>query len=188
MSGAVPRIPPVVDPPPEVAEILSKTLVSDGTPLRIFSTLAHHPSLLKRFNVLGGLFLAKGVLDPKLRELVILRTAWRTRCRYEFGQHVVIGRQVGLTAEDLRNVCREEGDPNWAPAVRVAIIFADELLAMDDVTDDTWAAVQSTLDEAALLELCCLVGFYRMTAGMLNTMRVQPEPGLPGWPQGVTPS
>ena len=55
-----PRIAPLVDPSPEVDELLDKTKVRQGPPLNIFATMAHHPRLLKRFNVLGGLFLLAG--------------------------------------------------------------------------------------------------------------------------------
>src|SRR2546423_12722776 len=102
-----PRIPPVTDPSPEVVELLGKTAISDGPPLNIFATLAHHPRLLKRFNVLGGLFLGRGLLPARERELVILRTGWRTRCEYEFGQHTVLGRRAGLDDDEIRRVTRE---------------------------------------------------------------------------------
>ena len=32
-----------------------------------------------------------------------------------------------------------------------------------------------------------LVGFYRMLAGVLNAVRIQPEPGAPGWPGATAP-
>src|SRR5260370_22909657 len=61
-----PRIRPVAEPDPEVAEVLSKTLTdARGAPLNIFATLATHPRLLKPLNVLGGLFLAHGLLPER---------------------------------------------------------------------------------------------------------------------------
>src|SRR5690348_4898614 len=73
-----PRIPPRQAPfPDDVQETLGSTLSTPGgAPLNIFATLAHHPRLLKRFNVLGGLFLSRGLLPPRDREIVILRVGW----------------------------------------------------------------------------------------------------------------
>ncbi|HXM55274.1 MAG TPA: carboxymuconolactone decarboxylase family protein [Candidatus Dormibacteraeota bacterium] len=177
-----PRIPPVTDPSPEVAEILGKTAISDGPPLNIFATLAHHPRLLKRFNVLGGLFLGRGVLPAREREIVILRTGWRTRCEYEFGQHVVLGRRAGLTDEEIRLLAREDGE--W-PAEDAALVrLADELHATRDVSEDLWAELSAHWNHAELLELVMLAGFYGMVSGFLNAARVQREPGLPGFPEG----
>ena len=42
--------------------------------LNIFGVLGHHPKLLKRFNLMGGFLLNKGLLPERERELVILRT------------------------------------------------------------------------------------------------------------------
>ncbi len=175
-----PRIPPVTDPSPEVAEILDKTRVQPGPPLNIFTTLAHHPRLLKRFNVLGGLFLTRGVLAARERELVILRTAWRTRCEYEFGQHVQLGRRAGLSDEEIRGVTRDGAD--WPAGDALLVRLADEIHESRDVSDGLWMDLSRRWDRAGLLELVALAGFYGMVAGLLNAARVQREPGVPGWP------
>jgi 4-carboxymuconolactone decarboxylase len=168
-----------------VAEILGKTpLQPDGTPLNIFGTLAHHPRLLKRFNVLGGLFLSRGLLPERERELVILRTGWRTRCEYEFGQHVLIGRRAGLSDEEIRRVTRDDGD--WPPGDALLIRLSDEIHETRDVSDPLWAALSARWDTEALLELVALAGFYGMVAGLLNAARVQRDPGVPGWPDAST--
>jgi 4-carboxymuconolactone decarboxylase len=175
-----PRIPPVSDPSPEVAEILDKTRIGAGPPLNIFATLARHPRLLKRFNVLGGLFLGRGLVPARERELVILRTAWRTRCEYEFGQHVVLGRRAGLDDEEIRRVTVNGAD--WPAADAPLIRLADELHDGSDVSDELWAALGPRWSQAELLELVALAGFYGMVAGILNAARVQREPDTPGWP------
>jgi alkylhydroperoxidase family enzyme len=169
-------------------EILARTgaRAEDGTPLNIFATLAHHPRLLNRFNVLGGLFLARGVLPARERELVILRTGWRTRCEYEFGQHVLIGRRAGLSDDEIRRVTADDAD--WAPGDALLIRLADEIHETRDVTDDLWEALSARWDDAALLELVALAGFYGMVAGLLNAARVQRDPGVPGWPEAPGPT
>lgn len=154
-----------------------------GRPLNIFATLAHHPRLLKRFNVLGGLFLGRGVLPARERELVILRTGWRTRCEYEFGQHVLLGRRAGLTDEEIRRLTTDEA--GWPPGDALLVRLADEIHETRDVSDELWAALSARWDRAALLELVALAGFYGMVSGILNAARVQRDAGVPGWPDGL---
>jgi 4-carboxymuconolactone decarboxylase len=178
-----PRIPPLTDPSPEVAEILDKTKIRPGPPLNIFATLAHHPRLLKRFNVLGGLFLGRGLLPARERELVILRTGWRTRCEYEFGQHVLLGRAAGLDDEEILRVTRDGAQwPGEGDALLIRL--ADEIHETHDVSDELWTALAGRWSQAELLELVTLAGFYGMVSGFLNAARVQREPGAPGWPPG----
>ena len=175
-----PRIPPLSDPSPEIAEVLDKTRVRAGPPANIFATMAHHPRLLKRFNVLGGLFMARSLLPVRDRELVILRTGWLTRCEYEFGQHTLIGRQAGLAEEEVRRVTDPDGE--WPDADALLIRLADEIHGSHDVSDELWAALSRRWDPAQVIELVTLAGFYGMVAGFLNAVRVQLDPGVPGWP------
>lgn len=150
----------------------------------MFATLARHPRLLRRLNALGGLFIAHGSLPERERELVILRVAWRSGSAYEWGQHTVLGRQAGLSDDE---VARVAGGCGWSDDDRVLLELADELVERADVSDGVWLAVAKRFDEAQLLELLLLPGFYRMLAGYLNAVRVQPEPELPGWPDRPWP-
>jgi 4-carboxymuconolactone decarboxylase len=178
---AEPRIKPVTTPTPEAAETLAKLGTVDGRPLNIFGTLAHHPQLLRRYIALGGVFLSSIQLPARERELVILRVAWRTRALYEFGHHTRMGLAAGLTnAEIDRVVVAELG--GWPAADAMLLRAADELQADDRVGDPTWALLAERYSEAELLELLGLIGFYRMTAGLLNSTGVEPEASLAGWP------
>jgi len=175
-----PRIAPLMDPSPEVEELLDKTRIRQGPPLNIFATMAHHPRLLKRFNVLGGLFMGRGVLPARERELVILRTAWRTGCVYEFGQHRLLATREGLTEDEIRRVTEESTE--WPEGDAPLIRLADEVHTNRDVSDELWAELKRRWGEAELIELVALAGFYGMVATFLNATRVQLDPGVPGWP------
>ena len=181
-----PRVPPV-DPAsvlagPEVAELLDKTKIRDGEALNIFRTLAHQPKLLKRFNVLGGAFLVHGVLPAREREIVILRVGWNCRSVYEFGQHTLIGRDAGLTDAEIAALATTRAGGPWSADDEALIALADEICADDCASDATVAVLRRRWTDAELVELVALAGFYRMVSGLLNTLGVQPEDGLPSWP------
>jgi alkylhydroperoxidase family enzyme len=185
--AADPRVTPVDDPEPEVAEMLAKTMGDDrGVPLAIFRTMARHPRLMKRFNVLGGFFLTRGELPARERELVVLRTAWRCGCVYEWAQHVLIGGKSGLTEKEIARVATESDE--WSPRDLTLLRAADEVLDAVDVSDATWAALGHDWTDVQRVELVVLVGFYRMAAGFLNATGVVKDADLPDWPhsQGST--
>ena len=97
-----PRIAPV-EPPyePATAEMLAKWMPrdSDLEPLRLFRTLAVHETLFARMRPLGAGILGHGLLEPRVRELMILRTCARCGAEYEWGVHAtVFADAVGLTA------------------------------------------------------------------------------------------
>jgi 4-carboxymuconolactone decarboxylase len=177
-----PRIEPVAEPDDEQRGLLEKTLATpDGRPLNIFATLARHPRLLKRVNALGGLFMAHGSLPLRERELVILRAAFRSGSEYEWGQHVLIGRRAGLADEEIERVARTGAD-GWTEEEQALLDAVDELHARDELSDGTWERLARRWTPEQLLELVMMIGFYRMMAGYLRSVRVEPEPGLPSGP------
>ncbi|MEW6476165.1 MAG: carboxymuconolactone decarboxylase family protein [Actinomycetota bacterium] len=167
---------------PELAELLAKTAIRDGEALNIFRTLAHQPKLLKRFNLLGGAFLAHGLLPAREREIVILRVGWNCGSVYEFGQHTLVGRDAGLTDDEIAALGSARALGGWSADDEALIALADEICADDCASDATFAALRRRWNDAELVELVALVGFYRMVSGFLNTLGVEPEDGLPGWP------
>lgn len=177
-----PRIDPIVDPDDELAEILSTALTHDGTPLNIFGVLGHHPKLLKRFNLMGGFLLNKGLLPEREREIVILRVGWNARARYEFGQHTVIGGAAGLHDAEIEALTRDPSEHDWSPDDRALIALADELADDDCVTDETWSRLAERWTTAELVELLVLAGFYRLVSGFLNSAGVELDEGIPGFP------
>ena len=191
-----PRLSPVdltsntVDP--ELTQILEGALTHDGTPLNIFGVLGLHPKQLKRFNLLGGFLLNKGLLPPREREIVILQIGWNAQAKYEFGQHTIIGKQCGLTDDEITaltitastTTSRSSGSDAhpWSDDDRDLIAMADELSADDCVTDATWARLATRWSEPELVELLVVAGFYRLVSGFLNSAGVQLDDGVPGFP------
>lgn len=174
-----PRVEAITELDGELAEILANALTVDGSPLNIFATMGHHPKLLKRFNLLGGFLLNKGLIPAREREIVILRVGWNAQAVYEFGQHTLIGKETGLTDDEIAAIAG--GDFEWSADDQALIDLADDLCRDDVVSDDTWARL-GRWNDAERIELVIVTGFYRLVSGFLNTFGVQLDAGVPGWP------
>ena len=182
-----PRIAPVTNITPDLAEILGKTLVDkDGKPINIFGTLAHNPKVLKRFNIFGGILL-NGIIAAREREVLILRVGWNCRSVYEFGQHTLIGRRSGLSDVEIAALCASPDAHAWSADDRALIALADDLCNDNCASDSTWAALAARWSQPELIELVMVAGNYRLVSGFLNTMGVQLDEGVPSWPPGVVP-
>lgn len=153
-----------------------------GPVLNIFRTLARHPALMKRWLVFGNHILAKSTLPPRERELVILRIGWLCRARYEWGQHVLIGRQAGLTDEEIDRIADGPDAPGWSELDRTLLRATDELHDDACVGDETWAALVAHYSTEQCMDLVFTVGQYNLVSMALNTFGVEPEEGLPGLP------
>jgi alkylhydroperoxidase family enzyme len=153
----------------------------DADDMNLFTTLAHHPRLLKRWSAFGGLLLAGGTLSPRDREVLILRTAANTGADYEWGHHVPLGLAAGLTHEEmaaLASFTATDRPPHDGLLVRAA----DELHTDSMLSDHTWAALADVYDEQQLIEVCMVVGQYHLVGFTLNSLRIQREDGIEGLP------
>jgi 4-carboxymuconolactone decarboxylase len=168
----------------EVREILTGAQVGGRgrRPANIFTTLARHPKLLRRWLVFGNHVLFKSTLPARERELAILRVGWLCRSAYEFGQHTVIGRQAGLDDGEIRRVTLGPQAPGWSPDDATLLRAVDELHADSFVSDATWSALARRWSVEQILDLLFAVGQYRLVSGVLNSLGVQLDAGVPGFP------
>lgn len=146
-----------------------------GEPPHVFTTLARHRGLFRRWLWFAGGLMPGGKLPRDESELVILRVAHNTGCDYEWGHHERLGRRAGLTAEEIARVRDGAAAPGWSPRRALLLRAADELHTAGRIGDELWAELAQQLDEVRLIELCMLVGHYEMLAMTLNTLGVQPE-------------
>lgn len=173
-----PRLAPLE---PAALDDETRALVPPGS-LNIFRTLARHPKLLKRWLVFGNHVLAKSTLPERERELVILRVGWRCGSEYEFGQHTIIGRRAGITDDEVRRLTADLDDGAWSEGDRILLGAVDELHDDQCLTQPTWDALASRWSEQQLLDLVFTVGQYTMVSMALNSLGVQRDDGVPGFP------
>ena len=180
-----PRVAPLSDEQidSETRERVSQGPVGKGSILNIFRTLAHHPGLLKRWLVFGTHVLGKSTLPARERELVILRIGWLCRAGYEWGQHVAIGREAGLTEEEIARIPKGADAADWSLLDRALLRATDELHGDAFISDVTWAELASEYSTQQLMDLVFTIGQYNLVSMALNTFGVQPEPGLAPLPR-----
>ncbi|MGW3355226.1 carboxymuconolactone decarboxylase family protein [Streptomyces bungoensis] len=142
---------------------------TDGTLAHVFTTLVRHPGLFRHFLPFGSHLLRDGRLPDRSRELLILRTACNTRAGYEWGRHVPLARDAGLTDEEIRRVGAGPDAEGWPPADARLLRAADELHRDATLSSATWSALATDHDEAQLIEITMLVGQYHMVAFFLNS-------------------
>jgi 4-carboxymuconolactone decarboxylase len=153
--------------------------MSGGRVFNIFSTLAHYPDLLRRWMVFANHVLAKSTLPARERELLILRIGWLCRADYEWSQHVVIGRAIGLTDEEIDRIGDGPDAPGWSADDAALLRAVDELHRDACIGDATWQALAGRLGTRQLMDVVFTVGQYTLVSMALNSFGVQLDEGLP---------
>ena len=182
MRLSKPRVPPVPDGDldDEGREFLQQ-VSREGRVLNIYRTLAAHPKLLKRWGVFGTHVLYKSTLPPRERELLILRTGWLCRSEYEWGQHVIIAKGVGVTDEEIERVKAGPEAPGWSTSDEFLLRAADELHFDSFIGDATWEALSEGFNTQQLIDVIFAVGQYHIVSMALNSLGVQLDEGVKGF-------
>jgi 4-carboxymuconolactone decarboxylase len=143
------------------------------------ATMLRHPALYQRHTELA-FQLYGGALSPRDRELLILRTGWLCKAPYEWGEHVKIGKRVGLTAEEIARVISGSTAPGWDENDSALLSAVEQLIENAMISDETWAVLERRLDVKQLIELPILVGQYQGLAYLQNALRLRLIAGNPG--------
>ena len=177
---------PRLEPIPKVAERARERMVnSPANAINVTATLAHNRVVSRAVGQCAGALLTEGALEPRVRELVILRMGWNCQAVYEFGQHTLFGRSAGLTDAEIYAVTRPLHEYPWSDPDRAALQITDDLYADDCVSDATWADASRHFGAPDVVELIAAAGCYRMVSGLLNSCGVALDDGVPGWPRPV---
>ena len=161
----------------------------DARPLpNVLGVLARHLPLGRSWLAFNDVLAEETDLDIRLRELAILRVAWRTRSTYEWKQHVRMGSTAGLTRDHLYAVAEGPEAAVWTPVERALVRAVDESVDEHVLSDQTWAELVTELGERQVMEVLFLIGAYVCFAIVANSaavpLDVAPEaidaPELPG--------
>ena len=154
-----------------------------GTPGELpqaFLVLVNNLELFKVHQPMGSYFIVQGKLPPRDRELLILRNAWLCQAPYEWGEHVAIGKQVGITSEEIERVTAGPAAEGWTDHERALLTAVEELRDNAMISDPTWDLLAGTFSHAQMIEIPALVGEYQAIAYMQNSTRLPVRPSNPG--------
>jgi alkylhydroperoxidase family enzyme len=156
--------------PPYEAKIQEQfdRIMRGAPPLLLFRVMAGQPRAWDKFR--ASSLLDPGPLSLRQREIIIDRTCARTGCEYEWGVHVsAFADAAHLTDEQVRATVLGRADaPCWSAAEQALIGAADALHLRATLDDAEFTALSAHYDDAQILEIMLLCGFYRTVSYLAN--------------------
>ncbi len=125
-------------------------------------------------------------LDPRSRELVILRCAFRKQSRYEWHQHVRIARDAGVTDAEINGVRDWANSALFSAADRALLDYIDALADDPRPPDHVFTAFATGRSEADIVGVTFLATMYFQLAHVMSALDLETEEPFVGWelPQG----
>ena len=116
-------------------------------------------------------------LDPRLRELAVVRVAWLQHSEYELFHHRPLATRFGVGDAELAAITG--GDLSVLGAAdRVLIDFVDQIVRDVSPGDAAVDAMRDHYDIQFLFDIVCVIGSYMLTARLaaLGGVEIEDQP------------
>jgi AhpD family alkylhydroperoxidase len=114
-------------------------------------------------------------LDPRHREIAILRVAHVTRSKYEWHQHAIIARRVGVTDEEMAAIAVKGRVTGLGGDGNLLCRVADEITRDVRLSDEALAGILSRYGTRQAVELILNCAHFNMVSRILESTRVEIE-------------
>lgn len=169
MPSKIP-LPPVDELAPDIREALM-TL----PPLNVFRMVANAPASFKPFYDLVASILLQSELDPRKREIAVLRVAHVTGSAYVWTQHVALAKRVGLGDDEIAQIATGTAVNGLDEEGNLLCRVADEISRDIRLSDAALEAVvrRYGVRQATELIFCC--SYFNMLSRFVESTRVELE-------------
>ena len=159
--------------PEEMTERARQLTLERGS-LNVYRAVANAKKVYTGWMEAGSAALNSPLLPVRLRELVVLRTAYLMDCRYELGQHNDIAPTAGVTEQEIKAVTSESGweQLDLKDTERSVVRLTSELLTTRSVSAALFDQVHEALGSEATIEVLMVISRYAGLALMLNALDV----------------
>lgn len=163
-------------PYPDVSKLpesVQKTLAA--VPLNVVRICAHASlPLFEAQGQIGRAVATPEVLEPRLRETVILRVAYLSGSDYELHHHVPLGRAAGLTEAELAHIAR--GDhAALEPRLGAVARFTDEVVTRLSPADETLAQLRQFVPDQVVVNIVLTIGCYMSIARLIAVTGIESD-------------
>ena len=164
---------PYIDPK-DLPEKYRGLMSSDAN---ITRALSNSPAVAYYSGLVARYIRHESQLDPRLREMAILQVGYSTRNAYEYTHHIKISFSFGVSEADVRAIADESAGRTTAldTLAKAVLRAAREITENLALSDETFLALQKSLDNERLVELIFAISNYNGVVRMLSSLKIDLE-------------
>ena len=159
---------------PEDMTEQARELTLERGNLNVYRALANADKVFTGWMLAGRAILTSPVLPIRLREFVVLRTAYLMDSPYELGQHRDVARTAGLSRDEINAITSESDwqEAHFSPVELAVLHLTSELVTTHGVSAEAFDHVHKALGSEATVEVLMVISRYAGLALMLNALDV----------------
>ena len=158
----------------ESLEILAKL-----PPLNVFRMMANAPASFRSLIEFAFSLLVTSEFDARKREIAILRVAHATHASYEWFQHVIVAKRVGVTDQEIEKIGVDGPVTGLDEEGNLLCRVADEISNEVRLSDDALQKILDRYGTRQATELILCVSYFNMLSRFLESTRVALEEESP---------
>ncbi len=143
--------------------------------LNVFKVMAHSPELMRSWWQMMIVLLTRLELNPRLRELAILRLFQVTSVAYGFAHHVRLGKDVGLTDEEIADLGSYAQSGRFSELEKLVLRYTDAVTKLDDGAPSVAGELSAYLSEREVVELTFCIANWNLMAKLLMPLEIELE-------------
>ncbi len=144
--------------------------------INLLRIVYHSPKVGEAFAHIVAAEFTGLALSPKLRELLILHTAWHAQSEYAWTPHQEIARSVGVTDAQLASI-QQDQIQSFAFNVkeRKLLQFLSRIAASHTLSRDHFEEARKHFSDRGLVEIVAVRGFYYTVAMLASVFELESD-------------
>ncbi len=143
----------------------------NGEEINLFKVLMQHPKLARSWAPFANYIIYEQTLPAREREILILRIGWLNQAQYEWEQHVLMGKNAGLTDDEIDRITKGP-KAGWDRHHAALIQAADDLFENSTVSDATWQTLSARYNAEQMMDAVFTISQYNLVSWVLNSFGV----------------
>jgi AhpD family alkylhydroperoxidase len=141
--------------------------------------IAHASGNLSGLSAFLGSVLTAQALEPRLRELAILRVAYLTGAEYEWTQHTTLSARAGVSPAQLAAIAegRTEGI-EFSQDEATLLAFVSQFIDTGHPDAPLFGRTRSFLSDREIVELLLAAGAYWALGRLMTALEIDAEPPM----------
>jgi alkylhydroperoxidase family enzyme len=148
----------------------------------LWRALLHRERLAQAIYRLVTVQIFKSAIDPRLRELAILRIAWRTASEFEWAQHWRFAISLGLPEPDLLAVRDWREYSSFDARDQAVLAATDDVVELGWISDERWLALNKVLSGDEVIDISFAIMTWSFVSSLLRTFAVPLPDHMDPWP------